>query len=74
MSESRNPRGAGRKPKYGVPTRKISLHMPAPLDQRLSREATRRGVPKLEIIIQALDAILPGDEMLPNTEGYALFD
>jgi hypothetical protein len=56
----KNPRNAGRKPKYGVPTSKMSLHVPEPINTRLSDEATRRGTTKSEVVIQALDAALPG--------------
>jgi hypothetical protein len=56
----KNPRNAGRKPKYGVPTERMSLHVPEPINSRLTDEASRRGTTKSEVVIQALDAALPG--------------
>lgn len=56
----KNPRNAGRKPKYGVPTERMSLHVPEPINTRLTDEANRRGTTKSEVVIQALDTALPG--------------
>ncbi len=56
----KNPRNAGRKPKYGVPTERMSLHVPETISTRLTDEANRRGTTKSDVVIAALDAALPG--------------
>lgn len=55
MNPPRNPRNAGAKPKYGVKTQKISLHVPDPLHDRLMDAATRSDRTKSEVAIEAME-------------------
>ncbi len=66
----KNPRNAGRKPKYGVPTRKTTINVPHPLDTRIDDEATRRGVTRSEVVIQALNETLPGEPKLAGVDAF----
>ena len=66
----KNPRNAGRKPKYGVPTERMSLHVPEPINVRLSDEATRRGTTKSEVVIQVLEAALPGGSVASVADAF----
>ncbi len=67
----KNPRNAGRKPKYLDGSQKMSMRMPHKLHDRLVDEAARSGKPKTEVVIDALDAALPGGKpkrtKKPNT-------
>lgn len=66
----KNPRNAGRKPKYGVSTRKTSVNVPQPLDDRLTAEAVRRGVGRSDIIVQVLDDALPGGAVTGDADAF----
>ena len=55
----KNPRNAGRKKKYGVPTERMSLHVPQPLHDKLQAEAARTAKSKSEVVIETLEAGLP---------------
>lgn len=70
----KNPRNAGRKPKYGVPTERMSLHVPEHIGSRLADEANRRGTTKSDVVIQTLDAALPGGPDRAVAGGADAFD
>lgn len=56
---TKNPKNAGAKPKYGVPTQRMSLHVPQPLTDRIASQATATGKTRSEIVIETLEAALP---------------
>lgn len=69
----KNPRNAGRKPKYQDGSQKMSLRLPNTLHARLTEEAERIGKPKTEVVVAALDGALPGGAKSPRRKPVDVF-
>lgn len=55
-----NPRNAGAKPKYGVPTQRMVVRVPEPIADRIALHASAIGKTRSEVVVEVLDAGVPG--------------